>query len=409
MSLWLKLNLTLAACFLGVWCISAFYFGVQEERLIDDVVGHEARMQMETSMAVRSYTQEHIKPYFDANPNLGFHSFTVPAFASIKVLGLMHAKSSGYRYREVALNPTNPADLPNEWEREQIMSFKKPDAITGEVLVVRSKDDSILHAILPVRIDNPSCLQCHGRPEDAPKEMRDRYGTVAGFGWQLGEVVGAQIVTVPKTLHRARFAQQRRDFALALLTIFGLLFISSNVLFYRLMVRPMDRRNTELRDLAHTDALTRLPNRRTFDFRLEHAILQATNKATTLSVILIDIDHFKLVNDSFGHASGDHVLQTLSTELPLIIHPTDLFARLGGEEFGLLLEGSDQSRATVLAEAIRERCAKLDTGIGRPVTISLGVAQWMPGELSSDVLKRCDKALYKAKDAGRDVVSVAPP
>jgi two-component system, chemotaxis family, sensor kinase Cph1 len=122
---------------------------------------------------------------------------------------------------------------------------------------------------------------------------------------------------------------------------------------------------------------------------------------------MLDIDHFKQVNDVYGHAQGDRVLKTLVKELPSLLYPTNLFARLGGEEFGVLLEGFNQTQAIALAEALRARCAALDFGIGRQVTVSIGVAQWATAESATALMQRCDAALYRAKTAGRNAVNAA--
>jgi two-component system, cell cycle response regulator len=408
MSLRFKFNLLFAGCFAVFWGCSTLYFSMQAERLIDEIASHEARVQMQASLAVREYTQSHVKPYFDANPALGFHSISVPAFASREVLELIYKRFPGYGYREVALSPTNAKNLPDAWEHDQIQRFREPGAVTGQVVLVRSVGDDMLHAVLPVRIEKQACLQCHGQLQDAPEAMRTRYPGPNGYGWKLGEVIGAQIVTIPKSLHRDRFAGQRRDFALSLLGIFGLLFVVSNLLLHRLMVQPLARHNRTLRDLADTDGLTQVPNRRAFDDHLANALQDARDSGAALSVLMLDIDHFKQVNDSFGHASGDGVLRALGRELPRQLRTSDLFARLGGEEFGVVLAGVLRADAHRLAEALRTRCAKLDVGIGRPVTISVGVAQWDGTESAARLMQRCDAALYDAKASGRNLVRDAP-
>ena len=163
----------------------------------------------------------------------------------------------------------------------------------------------------------------------------------------------------------------------------------------------------DLRRLADTDALTGIANRRSF-FRLAEALMTA---ATPAAALLMDIDHFKAVNDRLGHAFGDRVLTEITARLRSLLRPTDIFGRLGGEEFGVLLPGADALTATLVAERLRLVVA--ETPVRGPagdvqVTLSIGVSCTRAEEESiDDVLARADLALYAAKDAGRNRVHLA--
>ena len=165
---------------------------------------------------------------------------------------------------------------------------------------------------------------------------------------------------------------------------------------------------SELR--AKTDTLTGLPNRRELDEFLRAALVAAMEKGEPLSVLMIDIDHFKIFNDSFGHGVGDRVLRLMATVLSERVRDGDLPARYGGEELIAVLPGADLAGCKAVAEAIRRsisdcRITRRSTGELLPrITISIGVAQFQPGESAADLIERCDRALYAAKGAGRNRV-----
>jgi two-component system, cell cycle response regulator len=160
---------------------------------------------------------------------------------------------------------------------------------------------------------------------------------------------------------------------------------------------------------ATTDGLTGLSNRRTLDARLAEAIARARRLATPLCVVLTDVDHFKSVNDNYGHASGDEVLKGVARALAGTARASDVVARYGGEEFCLVLEGTDPGGAARLAERMRLaiKGLRFDTDKGPlNVTSSFGVALLGPGDDPHAVLERADQNLYRAKESGRDRVVV---
>jgi hypothetical protein len=167
----------------------------------------------------------------------------------------------------------------------------------------------------------------------------------------------------------------------------------------------------QLEHLARTDELTQAYNRRFFMQELEKEISRATRYDRPLAVITLDLDHFKDVNDTYGHAAGDSVLQTLSAACRSTLRSQDLFARLGGEEFAILLPETGLEEATQAAERIRVLVQELEVtaedGQLMRFTASLGVASFRADEESVEsLLHRADRALYAAKDAGRNRVEM---
>ena len=161
---------------------------------------------------------------------------------------------------------------------------------------------------------------------------------------------------------------------------------------------------------AKTDTLTGLPNRRALEEFFRKAQLAALEQDDPVSALLIDIDHFKRFNDEFGHGVGDQVLRLMAKVLREAVRDIDLPARYGGEELLAILPNAGLTTAATIAERIRRLVAEChisrrSTGEALPgITISLGVAQFQGGESMSDLIERCDRALYQAKKTGRNRV-----
>jgi diguanylate cyclase (GGDEF)-like protein len=164
----------------------------------------------------------------------------------------------------------------------------------------------------------------------------------------------------------------------------------------------------KLRALAVTDALTGLYNRRYFWDALEREFIAARRKPSVLSVILIDLDHFKHVNDEWGHEAGDRVLEKASDLLRSHIRGSDIAVRYGGEEFAVLLPGTGAAVAEERAEELRREMQALEidyNGARIRITLSAGLAEsTAAAEDGRDLMKRADEALYTAKAAGRNRV-----
>ncbi|MBN2869881.1 MAG: diguanylate cyclase [Campylobacterales bacterium] len=161
---------------------------------------------------------------------------------------------------------------------------------------------------------------------------------------------------------------------------------------------------TNLNELATQDMLTKLANRFQFDKVLEHSIHLAIRHGNPLSMLLIDIDHFKDVNDRYGHLVGDEVLKTLAKILTVSVRKSDVVARWGGEELVILLPDSELASAVKLAELLRQKIEKHEfPSVGR-VTCSIGVVQWREGENTDTLFHRADEKLYVAKEGGRNRV-----
>jgi diguanylate cyclase (GGDEF)-like protein len=172
--------------------------------------------------------------------------------------------------------------------------------------------------------------------------------------------------------------------------------------------------NERLRRLALTDDLTGLPNRRHFLHRLEEAIAFARRRNLPVALVILDLDHFKVINDRYGHPSGDRVLEAVAEALVADARAEDLVARYGGEEFGIVLQGTDLEGARVRAERLRARIAGIAVavkgGARIGLTASFGVAA-IPESCAPRahrLIAAADGALYAAKRAGRNRCVAAP-
>ena len=160
----------------------------------------------------------------------------------------------------------------------------------------------------------------------------------------------------------------------------------------------------EVRTLADHDGLTGLRNRRVAEEAMRTEIARSERYGSPFSVALLDIDHFKAVNDRFGHDEGDRVLKRIAETLAATVRTTDAAMRWGGEEFLVVLPHTDVEGGLTIAEKLR-RAVKRAFPEERPVTCSFGVAEWRPGENAESLFTRADAAMYSAKAAGRDRIA----
>ncbi|HUJ85345.1 MAG TPA: GGDEF domain-containing protein, partial [Burkholderiales bacterium] len=166
----------------------------------------------------------------------------------------------------------------------------------------------------------------------------------------------------------------------------------------------------QIQQLVHTDELTRAFNRRSLLARLEEELSRAERTKVPFCIAMLDLDHFKAVNDGHGHAAGDQVLRGFADAVRSVMRKTDIFGRYGGEEFLMILTASELVGTVRALERVRAALAARDwNGLapGLKVTVSAGVGAWRQGESLEQLLARADGALYHAKRSGRDRIEVA--
>jgi diguanylate cyclase (GGDEF)-like protein len=168
------------------------------------------------------------------------------------------------------------------------------------------------------------------------------------------------------------------------------------------LIRQVEQQAAQLETLAQHDPLTGAANRRAWDRTLPVEMDRARRAATPLAVALLDLDHFKQFNDTYGHQAGDRLLRSATEAWRSLLRPSDLLARYGGEEFAVLLPSSTLGQAVEIVDRLRQATPLAQT-------FSAGVALWHGAETSDQVVARADKALYRAKQAGRNRVLPAEP
>lgn len=195
------------------------------------------------------------------------------------------------------------------------------------------------------------------------------------------------------------------------LSMFLLMLFAVSLFCTSAYLKLLDERE-KLEKLATTDALTGALNRRSFTERGQAETERAHRYARPLSLMMVDADHFKKINDRWGHGTGDAVLIGLSKILQRSVRQTDLVARMGGEEFAILLPETPPEQALSIAERLKDTvfstvmttCEQHDIR----VTVSVGVATLQEGETLDDLLARADQACYASKTGGRNQVNTAP-
>lgn len=167
--------------------------------------------------------------------------------------------------------------------------------------------------------------------------------------------------------------------------------------------RELERANQKISELMRTDALTGLANRRYFQERFEEAFSLSRRHRGPLSVLMIDLDFFKKINDTYGHGAGDDVLRQFGALLKQVCREEDFPARFGGEEFIVFLPNTRASDAEALAQRVREELSKLEIfPVAQKITASIGIAERLPEDSPESLVNRVDKAMYEAKQQGRN-------
>jgi HAMP domain-containing protein len=251
MRLLLKFNLIFLIVFIaGVLGAGKVSYDLLQSNAKQEVLDH-ARLTMEKAMAVRSYTSDQIGPLLQTQMKYTFLPQTIPAYSATEVLAKLAKSFPDYTYKEATLNPTNPRDRAVDWEADIVNRFRTQSDQKEFVGERESGTGRSLYIARPLRITNPACLQCHSTVEAAPRTLIDKYGQANGFGWQLNEVIGAQVVSVPMSVPLARAGQAFKVFMISLIGIFVAIGIVLNLMLYLLVIRPV----TSLSKLANRVSL----------------------------------------------------------------------------------------------------------------------------------------------------------
>lgn len=303
----------------------------------------------------------------------------------VKELSLRFAASEGTRFRPVSLAPIDPENAPDPFEREALLRFEQgaPDAYRLERNEGSPPRFRYLH---PLHAD-ASCLECH--PTSA------------------GSLIGAISITIPAATALRETDKNNTLIMASSFGIIALLIAITYFLTWRLVV-GLDTVQHRLKKLASTDELTGLANRRTIMQRLEEESQRARRLGEPLCVAIFDLDHFKGINDTYGHPFGDFTLKRVAETMKGALRSYDILGRIGGEEFILISVETEIAEAIRQADRVRSRISDEIINDGTRevrLTISAGVTAVTDGdETVSTIMRRADAALYQAKQEGRNRV-----
>jgi methyl-accepting chemotaxis protein len=241
MKLLFKFNLVFLVLFMAAIAACGYITDDLLQRNAREEIRENARLMMTNALAVRAYTVGQIKPLLETQMKYTFLPQSVPAYAATEVVNDLRKKYSEYAYKEAMLNPTNPRDRAVDWEADLINQFRN-GTVSGEIFGEReTPNGGSLYFARPLKITDPACLLCHSTVEIAPRTMVDKYGPANGFGWNLNEVVGAQVVSVPTSVPLLRAERAFKTFMVSLAGVLVGIGFVLNLLLYWMFVRPVTR------------------------------------------------------------------------------------------------------------------------------------------------------------------------
>ena len=239
MGLKAKFKLAMLVAFLvGLALAAAMSWRIVQDNARREVL-QEAAIMMAQASAIRDYTAKEIEPLLADQIKLRFLPHTVPSWAAQTNLRTMAKQFPDYTYKEAALNPTNPADRATDWESGIIAEFARTPTLTEFTSTRDSPTGPLLSISRPIRITDKDCLVCHSTPAAAPSSMIDLYGSANGFGWKLGDVIGAQIVSVPMRVALDRAADAFKVSLAGLVAVFVVIIVLLNLLLHFVIVKPI--------------------------------------------------------------------------------------------------------------------------------------------------------------------------
>lgn len=239
MGLRAKFNLVL----LGAFVVGLALAGTMSYRIINANARHEvsqeAAIMITAASAIRDYTAKEIKPLLADQLKVRFLPHVVSSWAAQTNLREVSAQFPAYTYKEAALNPTNPADRATDWEADIIAGFQRNPTLKEFTSVRDTPGGPMLSVSRPIRITNKECLSCHSTPAAAPASMIDLYGGANGFGWQLNDVIGAQIVSVPMKVALDRADRLFIIVFGGLAVVFLITLLLLNLVLHFMIIRPI--------------------------------------------------------------------------------------------------------------------------------------------------------------------------
>ncbi len=401
----------LNVCLLVLMAILAVFIGIviRNKALIEQEIEARARSHFENIVLMRRWIAQYGGVYVEKtpgvisnpylkNPDITEMSGKVytrknPALMTREVSELA-AKAGMFTFHITSLKPLNPHNVADGFESGALRSF---EAGEKEAMGRESEGDNVFFRYMAPLFVEKSCLACH-----------------AEQGYSEGQVRGG--ISVRFDITQAEYALTRSNIAIVVLgLVLAALLLGLIYLFVLRLMRKLKAAMRRIEDMAVTDELTGLYNRRHLFTRLREEHPRAVRYGSPLACIMADIDFFKKINDCHGHQSGDAVLREVAGILKSSSRQSDVTGRYGGEEFLVVLPGTTLEGARAAAEKIRKQVEghffMSPSGEAIPVTLSLGCAAFEPGQEAEPpdedrLLSRADQCLYRAKANGRNRVEV---
>jgi diguanylate cyclase (GGDEF)-like protein len=396
----LAIILTLSGIFMGM--------AVRTRQLIDDTFLHEARAHFKSIVLTRKWNAKYggvyvekrhgveSNPYLENPDILGVdgkvYTKRHPALMTREISE--YAEKEGlFKFHITSLNPLNPANRPDEFESKALALFDEGEEEFAQIETFNNK--RYFRYMAPLYVDE-ECLQCHSKQ-----------------GYKLGEVRGG--ISVMFDIEHVQGDMKNNLLAILFSAIAIILLILALIfLFMKKFLIKLSHIRKQIEEMAVTDELTGIPNRRSIISRFREEFERAKRLDGSLGCIILDIDHFKEVNDRYGHLFGDEALKKVATISKDSIRTYDSVGRIGGEEFLFVLPDADFEETRNLAERMRKNIQekliqKTEQMEDVKVMVSLGITTIQDQDESIDhIIKRADQGLYKAKSTGRNRVEWIP-
>jgi diguanylate cyclase (GGDEF)-like protein len=301
-----------------------------------------------------------------------------------KEISKIFSEHSGIHFHITSRQLLNKENAPDLFEQRALKSFEVGNQEFWEI--ERGPAGPSFRYMAPLMVEQ-SCQKCHFR-----------------FNYKVGDVRGGISVSIPfNKIENELVVNRQVIIGLSILSL--ALLLGSSYLMLNQMSAKIEAANRAVREASITDELTGLRNRRFLMTRFNEEFDRARRNGGALGLLMLDLDHFKVINDTYGHPFGDLVLKRVAQTLAEVVRDYDIAGRYGGEEFAVVVPGSSSSDMLLLAERIRQRIEQTeiqDNTASARMTISAGVAALVDDDTVETLLKRADKALYQAKHEGRN-------
>jgi diguanylate cyclase (GGDEF)-like protein len=390
--------------------LSGMFMGMafRTRQLIDDTLMHEARAHFKGIILTRKWNAEYGGVYVEKRQGVESN----PYLENPDILGvdgkvytkrhpeLMTREISEYAENEdmfkfhiTSLNPLNPENRPDDFESKALAYFETGEDEIAQIEIINNKRH--FRYMAPLYVEQ-ECLQCHAKQ-----------------GYKLGEVRGG--ISVMFDIEHVQ-KEMKNNLLAIIFSAIGIisLILALIFLFMKKFLKKLSHARKQIEEMAVTDELTGISNRRSIISRFREEFERAKRQERSLGCIILDIDHFKEVNDRYGHLLGDEALRKVATISKDSIRTYDSVGRIGGEEFLIVLPDADFEETRSLAERMRKNIQekliqKTEQMEDVKVMVSLGITTIQDQDESiNHIIKRADQGLYKAKSTGRNKVEWIP-